>query len=303
MATETSSLPVTSTHGFLRKYAGSYLFLLPFLLLFVAFFVAPVLVSMGLGFSYFNVLQAPRFVGLNNYLTLFLNDDVFITAVMNTLRFAFFTGPVGFTLSFLFAWLITSTGRWRVTYTLVYYAPSISGGMVAIWLLIFSGDRYGILNHILTSVGILDEPFLWTTNASTIMPVIIFIALWTSMGTGFLAQMAGLQSIPTEVYESASIDGVPTRWHELWYLTLPLMKPYLLVSAVLQIVASFNVFSIATAVAGFPSTLYAGRTIVTHLWDYAFIRFELGYSSAIAMVLFVVTYGLNQLLRSILTRE
>lgn len=291
-----------SVRAFFRRHGASYLFVLPFVVLFLVFYVAPVLVSMGLSFTYFNVLQPPRWVGLANYVSLFLADDVFVIAIANTLKFALFTGPLGFVLSFLFAWLITSTGRARIPYTLVYYAPSIAGGMTSVWLLIFSGDRYGILNYLLMSSGILDEPFLWTGDPSTVMPVIIFVALWSSMGTGFLAQMAGLQSIPGEMYEAGKVDGIPTRWHELWYITIPMMKPYLLVAAVLQVVASFNVFGIALDIAGFPSTLYAGHTIVTHLWDYAFLRFEMGYSSGIAMVLFVATFGLNRLLRRLLTR-
>jgi len=295
--------PQSAVGRFWRHYGSAYLFVLPFLALFVVFYVAPVLVSMGLGFTYFNVLQPPRWIGLTNYINLFLEDEVFIIAIGNTLKFALFTGPVGFMLSFLFAWLITSTGRARVSYTLVYYAPSIAGGMVMIWLMFFSGDRYGILNYVLMAVGILDEPYLWTTNPDSIMAVIIIVALWSSMGTGFLAQMAGLQSIPSEIYEAGHIDGVPTRWHELWYITLPMMKPYMLVAAVLQVVASFNVFDIAKSIAGFPSTLYAGHTIVTHLWDFAFLRFEMGYSSAIAMVLFAVTFGMNHLLRKVLTRD
>lgn len=288
---------------FFEKYGMIYLFVLPFLILFVTFYIAPVLVSMGLSFTYFNVLQPPRWIGLTNYINLFLADDVFVISVWNTLKFALVTGPVGFMLSFFFAWLITSTGRARLTYTLVYYAPSIAGGMTFVWLLIFSGDRYGILNYVLMELGVLNEPFLWTTNVQTIMPVIMFVALWSSMGTGFLAQLAGLQSIPQEAFEAGMVDGVPTRWHELWYITLPMMKPYLLVAAVLQVVASFNVFAIAREIAGFPSTLYAGHTIVTHLWDYAFLRFEMGYSSAIAMVLFTVTFGLNRFLRKVLTKD
>lgn len=288
--------------SFLKRHGASYLFVLPYLALFVVFFVAPVIVSAGLSFTYYNILQPPRWIGLTNYVNLFLADEVFVIAIGNTLKFALFTGPLGFLLSFLFAWLITSTGRARIPYTLVYYAPSIAGGMTAVWLLIFSGDRYGILNYLLMAAGVLDEPFLWTADPSSVMPVIIFVALWSSMGTGFLAQMAGLQSIPHEMFEAGKVDGIPTRWHELWYITLPMMKPYLLVAAVLQVVASFNVFGIALEIAGFPSTLYAGHTIVTHLWDYAFLRFEMGYSSAIAMVLFVATFGLNQLLRRLLTR-
>jgi multiple sugar transport system permease protein len=291
---------LSGIQGFWKKYGASYLFLMPFFVLFTIFFFVPIVSAMVLSFTYFNVLQPPRWIGLNNYINLFLSDDVFIIGVQNTIRFAIYTGPIGFIVSFLFAWLITSTGRARVTYTLIYYAPSISGGMLGIWMLIFSGDRYGILNYILTTMGILNEPYLWTKNPDSVMGVIIFVSFWMSMGTGFLAQMAGLQSIPQEVYESGKIDGLPTRWHELWYLTLPMAKPYLLVSAVLQVVAAFSNSAVAQAVAGFPSVLYAGHTVSAHLMDFAFLRFELGYSSAISMVLFLATFGINRLLVKVL---
>lgn len=287
--------------GFQQQNGAAYLFLLPYLTLFLIFFVAPVAVSMGLSFTYFNVLQPPKFIGFANYVNLFIEDDIFVIAVTNTLKYSFIVGPVGFFLSFIFAWLITATKRWRVTYTLIFYAPSLSSiGMTFIWTLIFSGDRYGILNSIFISLGIFDEPYLWLTNTKSIMPIIMFVALWMGMGTGFLAQLAGFQSIPSEMYEAGRVDGIPNRWLELWYITIPMMKPYLLVAAVLQIVQSFAVFDIANALVGFPSPLYAGHTIVTHLWDFAFLRFEMGYSSAIAMILFLATFGLNRILVRVL---
>jgi len=279
-----------------KRNVESYLFLSPYLVLFTVFFVAPVLIAIFLSFTSFNVLQPPRWIGFANYVNLFLNDNVFLIAVANTLLYAVIVGPIGFLLSFMFAWLIDSVGhRAMVGYTLLFYAPSISGiGMAFTWLLIFSGDRYGILNNLLIRLGALNEPFLWLSDSRSIMPVIIVVALWMGMGKGFLAQIAGFQSMPPELYEAGRVDGVPSRWHELWYITLPLMKPYILVAAVLQVVESFAVFDIANTLVPFPSPLYAAHTIVTHLWDFAFLRFEMGYSSAIAVILFIATFGLNR---------
>lgn len=289
--------------SFWKRHGASYLFLAPFLVMFTAFYVVPVLVSMGMSVTYYNLLQPARWIGLANYRNLFLADDVFLIAVGKTLLYAVITGPLGFLLAFLFAWLITSTGRARVTYTLIFYAPAISGGMTQVWMLIFAGDRYGILNTVLTSLGVIDDPVIWLRDPRYIMAVIMVVSLWMSMGTGFLAQMAGLQSIPSELYEAGRIDGIPNRWYELWYITLPMCRPYLLVAAVLQVVVSFNVFQVSLSLAGLPSTGYAGHTIVAHLYDYAFKRFELGYAAAIAMVLFAVTYGLNRLLVRLLSTE
>lgn len=281
-----------------RIHLESYLFVLPYLVLFLVFFVVPVAIAIGLSLTSFNVLQPPKWVGLANYVNLLLSDNQFVTAIKNTLVFSVVVGPLGFALSFVFAWLIDATGRrGRTFWTLLFYAPSIAGaGITMVWKLIFSGDRYGILNNLLLRLGLLTEPRWWLTEQATIMPVIIIVSLWMGMGKGFLAQIAGFQSMPSELYEAGRVDGIPSRWHELWYITLPLMRPYLLVAAVLQVVESFAVFDIALSIAGFPSPQDAGHTVVTHLWDYAFRRFEMGYSSAIAVVLFVATYGLNRLL-------
>jgi multiple sugar transport system permease protein len=281
-----------------KQTLESYLFLSPYLVLFATFIIAPVVISIGLSLTSFNVLQPPRWLGFDNYVNLFMNDSVFLKAIANTIIYAVVVGPIGFLLSFMFAWLIDSTGhRSMVGYTLLFYAPSISGiGMTYIWTLVFSGDRYGILNNVLLQTGVINEPYLWLTSTTTIMPVIIIVSLWMGMGKGFLAQIAGFQSMPVELYEAGRMDGIPSRWHELWYITLPLMKPYMLVAAVLQVVESFAVFEISINLVPFPSPLYAGHTIVTHLWDYAFQRFEMGYSSAIAVVLFVATFGINRLL-------
>ena len=291
--------------SFWRRHGTSYLFLAPYLILFGLFYVVPIVVAGGLSVTYFNVLESPRAIGLTNYVNLLLEDDIFMLALWNTLQFAVITGPLGFILAFLFAWIINSTGRAKVALTLIFYVPSIVSGVAIaiVWRYLFSGDSYGLINYVVMSLGIMDEPFLWLQDVRTLLPIIMVVALWMSMGTGFLAFLAGLQNVPRELYESATVDGIPTRWHELWYITLPLVKPQLLLGAVLAVVASFNVFDIAVSMAGFPSPLYAGHTIVTHLWDYAFLRFEMGYASAIAVVLFVLTFGINRILMRVFSTK
>lgn len=272
-----------------------YLFLAPFLILFIIFTVIPVAVAMGLSVTNYNMLQIPKFVGINNYRLLILDDDVFLTALKNTLVFACITGPIGYIMSFLVAWVIDQL-RFKGFFSLAFYAPSLTSGiaMSIIWLIMFSGDRYGYLNNILINIGIIAEPILWTKDATFILPVVMLISIWMSMGTGFLVFLAGLQNIDPELYEAASIDGVKNRFQQLWYITLPLMRPQLLFGAINAIVNSFGVFDVATAVAGMPSPNYAAHTIVGHLYDYAFIRFNMGYASAIAIVLFLMTFTLGR---------
>lgn len=281
----------------LRRWGIYYVFLAPFLTLFLVFTIIPVLAAGFLSLTYFNMLQPPRFIGLENYRLLFVEDDIFLIAVKNTIIFAVVTGPLGFVVSFVFAWLIHQI-RFKAIYSLALYAPSLTSAVVVGVFFranFFSGDKYGILNHLLISLGILDEPFIWLSDVRTMLPVIIVVTLWTSMNTGFLIWLAGLNNVPAELYEAGQIDGVASRLQEVWYITLPYMKPQILLNSVLATVAALGVFSIAFELAGLPSPLYAAHTIVAHLFDYAFIRFEMGYASAIAVVLFVLSFGLSRL--------
>ncbi|WP_274362129.1 carbohydrate ABC transporter permease [Paenibacillus thermotolerans] len=287
-----------------RKVALGYLFLSPFLILFITFTVIPVVQSVYLSFTYYNMLQPPKWIGLTNYSVLFLEDDIFIKSLKNTFVFAVVAGPLSYCLSFLLAWVI-NTLRAKMVFSLAFYVPSITSGIALsiVWLYIFSGDRYGLLNNTLLNWGMISEPILWNTDPDTIMPVIIVVSLWMSMGTGFLVFLAGLQNVSPELYEAGSIDGISGRFQELWYITIPLMKPQLLFGAVNSIVAAFGVFDIAVAISGMPSPNYAGHTIISHLFDYAFIRFELGYASSIAVFLFFVTFGLGRIVMKLLSSK
>lgn len=280
-----------------------YLMMVPYLLLFSLFTVVPVVMSFALGFTYFNILETPKWVGWNNYLDLFLNDPIFIIAVKNTLIIALITGPIGYMLSFVVAWLINELPRYlRSIITLVFYAPSIAGGAITIWSLIFASDIYGYANAYLIEWGIISEPITWLQNAKYILPIVIIVQLWMSLGVNFLAMIAGLKGINREYYEAGAVDGIRNRWQELWYITLPNMKSILIFSAVIQIAGSLNVGAVTTALAGFPSVQYAGHTIVNHLQDYGHIRFEMGYASAIATVMFLAAILLNKLIRRIIRK-
>ena len=279
------------------------LFMLPYLLLFSAFTVIPVLISFGLSFTYFNVLEPPRFIGKSNYVQLLLDDEIFVLALKNTLILSLITGPVGFFLCFGLAWMINEFGpRTRAVLTLLFYAPVISGGAYMIWQIIFSGDAYGYLNGILLDLGIVYTPIQWLTDSSYMMPAAITVILWMSFGAGFLSFVAGFKNIDMRLYEAAAVDGIRDRWQELWYITLPCMKPQLLFGAVMSITGSFGVGDVITGVFGYPSTNYALHTLVHHLQDYGSIRFEMGYACAIAVVLFFLMIGANQIVQRLLRR-
>jgi len=287
----------------LKRNKHYYILISPYMTIFFLFTVIPVVFSLVLSLFYFNMLEFPRFVGWQNYSRLLLNDDVFMIALKNTLLFAVITGPVSYIACFLFAWIINELSpKVRAFMTLVFYAPSISGNVFFIWLIVFSGDSYGYLNGFLMKTGIILEPIQWLLNEKYILPIVILVQLWLSLGTSFLAFIAGLQTIDRTLIEAGAVDGIRNRWQELWFITLPSMRPQLMFGAVLQITGAFAVADISVALAGFPSVNYAAHTIVTHLMDYGSIRFEMGYASAIATVLFGIMLGTNMLTQKMLRR-
>ena len=287
----------------IKKSKNYYILMAPFVLLFFTFTVIPVVMSLGISFTYFNLLEPPRFVGLGNYVKLFLEDEVFVIALRNTLVLAVVTGPVSYLMAFVFAWLINELGpKLRSFLTLVFYAPSISGNAFLMWLLIFSGDVHGYANAFLIKYGLVDNPVLWLKDPDYMMLVIIIVQLWLSLGVSFLAFIAGLQSVDRTLYEAGAIDGIRNRWQELWYITLPSMRPQLMFGAVMQITTSLAIAEVSMQLVGFPSVQYAGHTIVTHLIDYGTVRYDLGYASAIATLLFVIMITTNLVVRQILRR-
>lgn len=286
-----------------KKSKTCYLFLAPYAVLFFVFYIVPVISSIVLSFTYYNVLEPAEFVGLQNYINLILADDVFLIAVKNTFLIAAITGPVGYLAAFLFAWFINELPRYlRAFAVVVFYAPTISGQVYLIWSIMFSGDAYGYVNAFLMKLGITNAPILWLTDPKYMMPVLLVVILWMSLGTGFLSFVAGLQGVDKSQYEAGYMDGIRNRWQELWYITLPNMKPMLLFGAVMAITQSFGVADVTMALAGFPSTDYAARTVVTHLIDYGSVRFEMGYASAIATILFVTMILCNKVIQAMLRR-
>ena len=280
-----------------------YLFLAPYAILFTAFYILPVISSIFFSFTYYNILESPRFIGIQNYTSLILEDDVFLIGIKNTFMIAVITGPVGYILSFLFAWLINELPRWiRAVAVVVFYAPSIAGNLYTIFSILFRGDAYGWANAWLTNMGLINAPILWLTNPQYMLPICMVVILWMSLGTGFLSFVAGLQGVDRSQYEAGYMDGVKNRWQELWYITLPNMKPMLMFGAVMAITSSFGVCDVTMALCGYPSTDYAARTVVTHLFDYGYSRFEMGYASAIATMLFLIMILCNKAIQSLLRR-
>lgn len=280
---------------------SDYLFMLPYLIIFFTFTVLPILIAVVLSFTYFNVLETPTFTGLGNYITLIVDDSLFMKALINTLVLAVVTGPVGFFLSLLLAWLINEFNpRLRALLTLLFYAPTISGGAFMIWQIIYSGDAYGYLNGVLLELNLIYTPIQWTTDENYMMAAAIVVIIWMSFGAGFLSFIAGFKNIDQRLYEAAAVDGLRNRWQELWYITLPAMKPQLMFGAVMSITGAFGMGDMITGIFGFPSTNYTLHTLVHHMQDYGNVRYEMGYACSIAVMLFLLMVGTNKLVQRLL---
>ena len=282
---------------------AAVILLAPFTVLFLMFTVLPIISSIALSFTYFNMVDAPKFIGIDNYVRMFADDSVFFIAVKNTLIFALITGPLGYAMSFIFAWMINDFGRgMRSFLTMLFYAPTLAGNVFFIWLFIFSGDSYGLVNSFLMKYGIILEPIQWLTDSKYSMGVVILVMLWLSLGAGFLSFIAGFQNLNRECFEAGAIDGIRNRWQEIWYITVPQMAPQMMFAAVMTISSSFAVGYQCMELTGFPSTDYSTHTILLHILDVGTIRFDMGYASALAVILFGTMVLMWKIISSALSR-
>ena len=272
------------------KTEVSYLIMLsPFFVLFFIFILLPVGASVGLSLFHYDTVSEPHFIGLENYLRMFMDDEAFLTVLKNTILFAVVTGPLGFLLAFLMAWCINEISRGlRTLFSFMLYSPALAGGGYLFWKILFSGDSYGYLNSLLLSFGLITDPTQWLRDPRYITWIVLLVQLWSSMGISFLANLAGLQNVDRDMYEAGTIDGIRNRWQELWYITLPSMRSMLLFSAVMQIAASYSVGAVAKELAGYPSVNNTVDTIIAHLGEVGTVRYEYGYAAAISVFLFAL---------------
>ena len=288
----------------IQKSWYSYLMLAPYFVVFFVFTALPVGISIWNSLTYNNFFDPARFVGFDNYIRMFTGDDVFLIALRNTLMLALITGPVGYAMSFLLAWQINNmpSKLFRSIFTLLFYAPTMTTSVYTVWTLLFSNDEYGYINGVLMRLGFIREAIQWLADTDYMMTVVIICVLWTSMGAGFLSFVAGFRSMDKQYYEAGQVDGIRNRWQELWFITLPMMRPQLMFGAIMSITAAFSIHDVTIDMMGFPSTDYAVHTVVNHLYDYGYLRFDLGYASAISSVLFLLMMGANRLVGRMLRK-
>ncbi len=281
-----------------------YLFLLPYLILFTVFIIIPTGMAVALSFTNYNAVQTPEFVGLTNYINLLTQDTIFLQYVLpNTILFSIIVGVGGYILSFFLAWSLSQLSKMpRTVLALILYSPSMTQGvaMSVVWRTVFLGNQSGIANYALTALGIINEPILWLSNATYIMPIVIIVALWSSMGVGFLAMLAGLLNVSPELYEAGSIDGIKNRFQEVIYITIPSMKPQMLFGAVMAVTNAFQQGAIGVMLTGSnPTPQYAAQLMVNHVEDYGFTRYEMGYAAAVSVALLALIYAFSFVARKL----
>lgn len=292
----------------IRNKSTPFLFLLPYLLLFTVFIIIPVVIAIGLSFTNFDTIQMPEFVGLQNYINLLTQDLTFLQNVLpNTILIAIFVGPCGYMLSFFLAWSLAQIPKVpRTVLALLIYSPSMATGVATtvVWRVIFLGNQSGYLNSFLIQTGIINEPIIFLLDPRFILPIIILVTMWSSMGVGFLAMLAGVLNIDKSLYEAASIDGIKNRFQEIFYITIPSMKPQMLFGAVMAIVAAFQSGALGVALTGTnPTPNYVGQTMVNHIEDYGFIRYEMGYAATVSVVLLLMIYFFSYISRKMFKED
>lgn len=286
---------------------NGYLFVFPYALIFTIFILVPVVLAVVLSFTNFNAIEWPDPVGFLNYITLLTNDEVFMQHVLpNTVVYAVVVGVGGYVLSFILAWALCNLSKLpRTIFALILYSPSLTTGvaMTVLWKVIFSGDQTGLLNSWLMSLGVINEPIIWLVSVDYVLPIVIIIGLWSSMGIGFLSMIAGILNSDESLYEAAAIDGVKNRFQEMIYVTIPQMKPQMLFAAVMAIVNAFQNGTISALLVGNPSPSYASQLIVNHIEDYGFLRYEMGYAAAVSVALLLIVQIFSKAANALLVEK
>jgi multiple sugar transport system permease protein len=293
--TSTMALARPSRRDKVADLWALFVLLGPYVLLFSVFIALPVAIAIYLSLTSFNMVEAPDFIGMFNYIVMITQDDVFLRYILpNTLKFSIIVGPGGYIMAFLLAWMLAQIQPLpRTILSLAIYAPSMVGGVFlsVLWRTIFSGDESGFINAFLINNGWITTPIQFLQDPEFLFNIVIVVALWSSMGVGFLAMVAGILNGNDELYEAAYLDGVKNKLQEVIYVTIPMMRPQMLFGAVMSIVGTFTNGYIGVTLSGSnPTPQNAAQFIMNHIDDYGFQRYEMGYAAALSVVLLAVIW-------------
>ena len=276
----------------------SYLFIaLPFTLFFI-FQLAPLFISFFLSFTRYDVVHAPKFVGLANYKNIIFNDPLFWKALGNTCLYVVGVVPIGITVALLLAVAIDQKIKFKNFFKSIFFLPTVTAivAVSVIWKWLYAGEKYGLLNFFLLKLGI--QPIDWLASPTWTLPSIIIMSIWAGMGYSMMLFLTGLQTIPHVIYEAAEIDGAGF-WEKFFYVTLPLLKPTIVFVTMMSFIFSFQVFEqvyiMTGGQGGIGGVLNSGLTIVAYLYDKGFQKFQMGYASALAYIIFSIIFVLTML--------
>lgn len=275
------------------------MFIAPALILFTIFVAVPVGASLFFSFTKYNVIQSPKWVGLNNYRNLILYDPRFWKAVRNTVVYVVGVVPFSISLSLLLAVAIDQKIRLKNLYKTLFFMPAVTSvvALSVVWKWLFAGEKYGLINHFLLKLGL--QPIDWLLSPTWTLPAIMIMSIWAGLGYNMILFLAGLQAIPNSLYEAADADGAGAM-SKFWHITLPLLRPTMTYAVIMSTIASFQVFEQVYIMAGSTSAGVGGvldcaLTIVAYLYDSGFQRFMMGYASAIAYLLFAAVFFMTLL--------
>ena len=277
----------------LNEQKISFLFIAPVVLLFVIFVVGPLIASLYWSFTEFNGLQAAKWVGLSNYKNIFFNDPRFWKSVRNTILYTAGVIPAGIVLSLFLAIAVDQRIRFKNFFQVIYFIPSVTSviALSVIWKWLFAGEKYGLINYFLILLGL--KPVDWLMSPFWTLPAIIIMSIWAGIGYNMILFLAGLQTIPTTIYEAADIDGASV-WDKFWNITLPLLKPTMVFVVIMGFIASFQVFEriyiMTESEFGIGGVLDSALTVVAYLYDTGFRKFQMGYASALGYIVFAVIF-------------
>jgi len=268
------------------NHAPGYLFLLPWFIGFFGLTIGPIITSLYLSFTHFDLLTQPRWAGLDNYIRMFTNDRNFAASMRVTMFFVIFSVPLKLAFALGVALLLNRGMRGLPLYRALFYLPSLLGASVAIailWRQIFAGD--GLVNKFLALFGIAGPS--WISNPNYSLWTLIVLSIW-QFGSPMIIFLAGLRQIPQDMYEAASLDGA-SKWRQFWKITLPMLTPVVFFNAVIQTIEAFKSFTPAFIISGgnggpINSTLF----YTLYLYNEAFSFFRMGYASALAWVLLAI---------------
>jgi len=280
----------------LNRQKVSYLFIALPALLFFVFQLAPVFISFFWSFTRYDVVHAPQFVGLANYRNILFDDPLFWKAILNTVLYVIGVVPIGVCFSLILAVAIDQKIKFKNFFKSIFFLPTVTAivAVSVIWKWLYAGEKYGLFNYWIMKLG--GQPVDWLASPTWTLLSIMIMSIWAGVGYNMILFLAGLQTIPHVMYEAAEIDGAGF-WKKFFHITLPLLKPTIVFVSMMSFIFSFQVFEqvyiMTGGQGGIGGVLNSGLTIVAYLYDKGFQKFQMGYASALAYIIFLCIFALT----------